>query len=168
MANGDYGATVEQFIAVHGVDHGPGAFCAAANVCFGPVVMNAESSFGSGDATTYEFTAVALDTGGIVDIYTQNFADSTPIGEAEAQVLHWMPLDTVAKPLVVDHNGGSCGIWNLTSKTLAQELSPLGDPTGVVGVEFEYIDANLNVTYNPNNVQDASLADLADDPTDTC
>lgn len=152
-----------QFKAVHGADSGPGVICTAVNACFGPKVKNDESG------ATYEFGNVSVDAG-IVDAYTQNFVPGTTIDEAKAEVLKWLPKDTIVTSFAIDHKGGSCAQWNLASATLGKELGAprIGDPQGVLGVTFEYINANLRITYDPNNVQDASISDLPDSPTDSC
>ena len=68
------------------------------------------------------------------------------------------------------HKGGSCAVYTITSSpTLAKIFSAhpkIDDPEGVVAVEMQYIDSNLNEVYNPSNIEDASL-DAGDSPTVT-
>jgi hypothetical protein len=163
--DGDLGGTLNGFTAVHGVDSGPGAICSDANVCFGPRLVNDESA----PAPTYEFTSVGLG-GGIVTDYDMNFANGTTIADAKAEVLRWLPQDTAATLFGIDHNGGSCAIWNLRSRTLARVLGApsIGDPSGILTVEFSYIDANLNTVYEPNNVESASILIIPGSLSDMC
>jgi hypothetical protein len=137
--------------------------CSAKNSCFGPGLRNDESG------RTYLFTNVLMG-GGVISGYTQNFVKGTTAAEAEQAVMEWMPKDATMSAITVDTDGGSCGLATITSPTLAKELGnpKVGDPSGVVGVDFEYIDANLNVVYNPNNVEDASLQPLPFSSTDSC
>ena|ERR1035437_2373109 len=153
------GATVAQMVAAHG----KGNKCAVANACFGSSVHNATA------ANTFQFAPVSI-SDGIVDGYDQNFTDGTALATAERLVLQWMPKDAVAGPLVIDHNGGSCGMLNITSSTLGQVFAGpnFNDPQGVIGVELSYINANLVTTYDPTNIQDATLATTPIDPTGAC
>ena len=157
------GATIAQFKAAHGVDHGPGVSCQASNSCFGGGLQNAESG------KTYQFTTV--DTGdGIVFAYDQSFLDNTTIAEAKAEVLQWMPKDTTVTSFFIDTNGGTCAMMNLVSPTLGKVLGDpkIGDPQGVVGVEFSYTNSNENITYNPDNVQDAVVDIVPASATVSC
>ena len=58
----------------------------------------------------------------------------------------------------IDHDNGSCALWNLRSATLAVVVGApqVGDPQGDVGVSFSYIDADANSAYGPSNVQFAA------------
>ncbi len=108
---------------------------------------------------------------GIIGGYQQNFTDNTAASVAEQEVLHWLPADSTMTALKVDRHGGSCGLFNITSPTLAALFSAhpqIGDPQGVLGVELSYTDSNLNITYDANNVQDASISVLPVDPTANC
>jgi hypothetical protein len=162
---GYLGATVAQFKAAHGADSGPGAICTAVNACFGPSLVNDES----GPAPTYEFGNVSVD-GGIVSGYSMNFATGTTIADAKAAVLAWLPRDTVTTLYKVDHNNGSCVLWNLRSPTLARELGTpkIGDPQGELGVTLGYVTRDLTNLYDPNNVEHADISVLPNSPTDSC
>ncbi len=162
---GYLGATVAQFKAAHGADSGPGAICTAVNACFGPSLVNDES----GPAPTYEFGNVSVD-GGIVSGYSMNFATGTTIADAKAAVLAWLPRDTVTTLYKVDHNNGSCVLWNLRSPTLARELGTpkIGDPQGELGVTLGYVTSDLTNLYDPNNVEHADISVLPNSPTDSC
>jgi len=47
-------------------------------------------------------------------------------------------------------------------------IPAIGDPQGNLGVEFGYVDANLNNVYDPNNVQSATISILPTNPSDLC
>jgi hypothetical protein len=162
---GYLGATVAQFAAAHGADSGPGATCTAVNACFGPGLVNAES----GPGPTYEFTNVSVD-GGIVSGYSMAFANGTSILAAKAYVLEWLPRDTVTTLYKVDHNNGSCVLWNVRSATLARELGTpaIGDPQGELGVTLGYVTSDLTNLYDPNNIEHADISVLPNSPTDSC
>lgn len=149
--------------AAHGSDSGPGAKCTAANACFGGGLRNDESG------ETYQFTTVLV-AAGLITGYEQNFPPDTSLSTAKSEVLQWMPKDATMGPVTVDHNGGSCGLTDITSPTLAKLFSApaIGDPQGVIGVEFSYTDANLDLSYDPNNIQDASMSVAPSDPTAGC
>jgi hypothetical protein len=154
--------------AAHGADSGPEASCTA-NSCFGPGVTN-ESGH------TYLFTAVITGTGtantDLITGYQQNFASNTPMTAAEQEVAQWLPRDAALGPEAVDHDsqGNSCAQVNVTSPTLGKLFSShgIGNPQGVIGVEFSYIDSNLNMVYDPANVQDATVSLGPDSSTDSC
>jgi hypothetical protein len=149
--------------AAHGVDYIVGGLCSAAPHCFGVPIKNEEGA-------VYQFTGVMVDDG-IVDGYTQAFENGTRIAQAESQVLQWMPKDAKMSPVTIDHNGGSCAVANITSATLANVFSSapkVGDPRGIIGVEFGYINASLNQVYNPNNVEHAVLSVVPSNPTAAC
>lgn len=159
------GATVAQMTKAHGVDQGPGKVCTGGPPpgCFGAPIKNDEDAL-------YQFTAVSIDDG-IVDGYTQAFNNGTTIAQAESQVLQWMPKDAKMTAITIDRNGGSCAMANISSATLAKlfsKASKIGDPKGVIGVEFGYIDANLNQVYNSNNIEHADLSVAPSDPTAAC
>jgi len=157
------GATVAQMGRRHGVSYIRGGLCSAAPHCFGPGFSNEE---GRG----YQFTAVSVGDG-IISEYTQAFNSNTTLSQAEAQILEWLPSDAQMSPVVIDHNGGSCAMFNITSSVLAKIFSAhpkIGDPTGVLGVELGYIDSNLNQVYNPNNIEHADLSVTPTDPTAAC
>ena len=157
------GATVARMKALHGADNGPGPACTAANSCFGAPVTNDESG------KTYQFTSVLM-SGGLITSYQQNFVPNTNVSTAEAEIMQWMPKDATMSALTVDQNGGSCAMYNITSPTLATIFSArsIGDPQGVLGVKLSYTDSNLNITYDPNNVQEASISIVPSNPTVTC
>ena len=151
--------------AAHGLDGGSGSgVCSVANSCFGGGLTNDESE------KPYQFVNVTIDDG-IIDGYQQNFVPNTTLSTAESEVLQWMPKDATMSALTVDDNGGSCAMFNISSPTLATVFSAapkIGDPQGVLGVVLSYTDANLNISYNPNNIQDASISVAPSDPTAAC
>jgi hypothetical protein len=117
------GATVAQMKAKHGADSGPGVLCTAANSCFGAGVTNDESG------KTYQFVDVSVQAGLIVG-YQQNFPTNTSVSVAESQILQWLPKDSIMGAVTIDHTGGSCALYNITSPTLAQlfAASQFDDP----------------------------------------
>lgn len=149
--------------AAHGVSQGPNGECSAANSCFGPGLTNSESGH------TFLFTSV-LTVNGIITGYTQNFPDNTSLPTAQRAILRWLPPDSVASPLTVENNGGSCGVYNITSPTLAKVLNApaIADPSGLVGVELSYTDSNDSMAYSPLNIQDASISILPANTTTAC
>jgi hypothetical protein len=159
------GSTVTAWKHAYGKsDRGPGVLCTARNIyCFGAPVRNTDSG------RTYQFAPVDF-TAGIVDGYQENFPKGTSLATVEAALSRMLPKDVGAFAVVVDNNGGSCGLINLTSPTLGKELGnpKFGDPQGVIGIELQYIDANLDSVYSPSNVQTVSVGGLAYSPTDNC
>jgi hypothetical protein len=146
------GATAAAMKAAHGVSYIKGGLCSAAPHCFGPVVRNKEG-FG------YLFTSDTFQDGILTD-YSQAFATNTTIASAESQILRWLPSDAKMSAVTIDHTGGSCALITITSPTLAKLFSAhpdIQDPEGQVAVELGYIDSDLNMTYNPNNVEHADL-----------
>jgi hypothetical protein len=118
---------------------------------------------------TFQFTGMSFDDG-LADAYTENFPPGTTIAEAKGDVMKTMPKDAAITSFVVGTVGGSCGWITVSSPTLAKLLSTpkIGDPQGVIGVEFTYTNANLDVVYNPNNIQDAAVSTLPVDPAGGC
>lgn len=157
------GTTVAHMKAIHGRDEISGGACSAGPVCFGAPVKNAEDD-------GYQFTA-ALESDGIITGYTQAFPTGTSTATAQSEVLQWLPSDATAGPLTVVTTNGSCAMYDITSPTLAKVFSAypsIGDPSGVLGVELSYTDANGNSTYDPNNVESASISISPSDPSGGC
>jgi hypothetical protein len=161
--NAGIGSTTASMKSAHGRARGPGEVCSATNSCFGSPLRNDES----GD--TFQFTNVLV-AAGLITGYGQNFVRGTSSASALSQVLEWLPKGSVASRVTVDHIGGSCGFVTITSPALAKVLSApkIGDPSGVIGVDLEYINANLDIVYNPNNVEDAQVEVGAFSPKDSC
>ena len=84
--------------------------------------------------------------------------------------MQWMPSNATKSAVTVDTNGGSCAVYNITSPTLATLLGApaIGDSQGVLGVELSYTDSNLNISDDPDNVQDATISIEPSDPTTGC
>ena len=161
------GATLAQMKAAHGLDMPRSGFCSSGPDCYGAGFTNEESPK---PGFNYQFTAVSHDDG-LIDGYTQAFNTGTTIAQAESQVLQWMPKDAKMTAITIDRNGGSCAMANISSATLAKLFSKapkIGDPKGVIGVEFGYIDANLNQVYNSNNIEHADLSVAPSNPTAAC
>ncbi len=62
-------------------------------------------------------------------------------------------------------------MFNITSPTLATifaSVPSIGNSTGVLGVEVGYVDANLNNTYDPNNIESAQIGIGPVDPSAGC
>ena len=149
--------------ALHGRRQISGGACSSGPVCFGTSVKNEEDDL-------FQFTAV-MQTANIVTGYTQAFPTGTNVTTAESEVLQWMPIGSTVSSLVIDNTGGSCGMYNITSPTLATifgDIPAIGDPSGVVGVELSYDDAALNITYDPNNIESASITLGPADPSLGC
>ncbi|MFI5052013.1 MAG: hypothetical protein ACHQBP_03695 [Acidimicrobiales bacterium] len=108
--------------------------------------------------------------GGLIAGYDQNFVRGTSASAAVAQVLRWLPKDSRVGKITIGHVGGSCGLLNIVSPTLKKVLSnpKIGDPQGVIGVELQYINSNLNIVYNPHNVEVATLAVIPINPKYYC
>lgn len=157
------GTTLARMEAIHGLDNGPGSTCATTGACFGAPVVNDESG------RTYQFTSVSV-VGGLITGYQQNFAPDTTVSAAESEIMQWMPKDATLGPLTIDENGGSCALFNITSPTLASLFNTalIGDGQGVLAVELSYTDPDLNVIYDPNDVQDAAIAATSSDPSSSC
>jgi len=157
------GATLGAFKAAHPADNGLPTVCSASDSCFGPELTNAE--YGK----TYQLinTLIAV---GIIIGYQQNFPPGTDLATAQAEILQLMPKDAVMGAITVDDNSGSCAIFNITSSTLGSvfDKQAIGDPQGVVGVELADITSSGNVTYNPEDIQEANLSTQPVDPTSSC
>lgn len=150
--------------AVHGRARGTnGVFCAAANSCFGLPVKNDESG------NTFQFTGVSVGDGLILG-YQQNFTRDTSATSALSQVLKWLPQGSSAGKIIVDHRGGSCGLVAVTVPALRNVLSApkIGATSDVIGVDLEYINANLDVVFNPKNVEDAQVSLIPFSVKDSC
>jgi hypothetical protein len=119
---------------------------------------------------TYQFTITLPIEGGVISGYDENFPNGTTIAEARNAVQQTLPADAKLGPVVIDHNGGSCAMINVSSPTLQAELNTpkIGDTTGTVGIEFDRIDANFNTVYSPTNVQTATVTISPEDPTAAC
>ena len=163
VATGGIGSSIAEMKSVHGVARGPGVYCTVKNSCFGTPLMNDETG------KTYQFTGI-LTGDGLILGYDQNFVRGTTAASAIAQILRWLPKDAKVGKLTIDHIGGHCGLLNITSATLSRVLSSpkIGDPTGVVGVDLNYITSNLVIVYNPKNVEFASLDIVPVNPKDSC
>jgi hypothetical protein len=157
------GTTVVHMKALHGRDEIAGGLCSSGPVCFGSPVKNEEDD-------KYQFTA-ALVSDGIVTGYTQAFPTGTSTATAQSEIMRWMPSDATAGPLTVVNTNGSCAMYDITSPTLATIFAAhpsIGDSSGVLGVELSYTDANGNITYDPNNVESASISVSPSDPSGGC
>lgn len=163
VATGGIGSTGAEMKALHNRARGPGLVCSASNSCFGGALKNDESG------NTFLFTGVDI-ADGVVIGYNQNFVRGTSFTSAISQILRWLPKDSKVGKLTIDHIGGSCGLFNVISATLAKVLSAprIGDPKGVVGIDLEYVTASLNIVYNPNNVEDAVVTIGPVQPKDSC
>ena len=157
------GATLAAFKAVHPVDDGLPHVCSASDSCFGPELTNAE--YGK----TYQFINMLIAVGRITG-YQQNFPPGTNVATAESEIIQLMPRDASMGAVSIDNNSGSCAMFDVTSPSLGSVFSnqAIGDPQGVVGVELTYINANGNLYYDPNNIQEANLSTQPVDPTGTC
>jgi hypothetical protein len=165
VPGGDLASAIDEFAAVHPRYVGPGVICHAENSCFGPTLVNDES----GPNLSPEFGDVSVDAG-IVDGYTMNFATGTTIAEAKAEVLAWLPRDTVTTYYAINHTNGSCAMWNVRSKTLGLVLGApsIGDPQGDLGITLGYVDANFDNVYESTNIEHADIDVAPDDPSDGC
>lgn len=128
--------------------------------CFGPMVHNADSG------RTFMFTATTT-TAGVATGFTENFPNKTKATTAIAEIMRTMPRDATQTPVIVDTNGGSCGMFNVTSRILGKERK-IGDPQGVVGVELVNGTANRQPGYSTTNVQTATLVTAATNPANSC
>ena len=120
----------------------------------------------SGSGRTFLFTAVTT-TAGVATGFTENFPKNTKATTAIAKIMRTMPRDATRTPVIVDTNGGSCGMFNVTSRTLGK-VHKIGDSEGVVGVELLHAAANGNSVYSTTNVQTATLVAAATNPADDC
>lgn len=157
------GSTLKAWKKAYGEKHGPGDTCSAKNVCFGAPVHDPTSG------RTWQFAPVDF-SGGIAGSYSENFAKGSTLAEVEASLKSMLPSDVVFPAVTIDKNSGSCGLLNIMSPTLAKELGApkIGDPQGIIGIELNSINANLDSFYDPSNIQTVSLGLLAVDPTQGC
>ena len=73
--------------------------------------------------------------------------------------------------ITIDHNGGDCALFNITSATLGKlfgAVPKIGDRQGVIGVELSRVGSNQTLAYAPNDIQTASLSVAPSDPTSGC
>jgi hypothetical protein len=147
------GSTVGAWKRAYKVDRGKSGLCVPKNTCFGPALQNGDSGH------TYQFTNVA-DLGGVIDVYQENFRNGTTVRQVERAVDRSLPANVARLKLVVGTAGGSCGLINVTSRTLGDELGnpKIGDAKGVVGIELQSLSASHTSIYNPKNVQTAFVA----------
>lgn len=162
------GATVAEMTAAHGVDvcNPADPSGSAPNTCFGAGFSNDESG------KTYQFVNVDF-VDGIVSGFQQNFPTDTTLSAAESSVLQWLPKDAVpGQVTVVQGSGGSsCGMLNIISPTIAKVFGSnpkTDDPSGTVGVEFEFTNANLVNVYDPSNIEDAQVQGGPEVPSAGC
>jgi hypothetical protein len=145
----------------HGYGEDKGFECGS--YCFGPAVDDATSG------RTFEFTA--FDFGAAVaTLYQQNLPNGTRLQAVLASLHSQVPPDTRFSTIVVDRHGGTCGILNVTGRTLARILSnpKIGDKKGVVGIELNYINASLVSVYDPSNIQEVSVGIGALNASENC
>ena len=154
------GSSVALWQRAYGESSGPGTPCATHNSCFGRIVHNADNG------RTYVFTAVTV-TARVITGFTESFPKNTTATTALAEIMRTMPRNATRTPVIVDPNGGSCGMFNVTSPTLGKEPQ-VGDPQGVVGVELLHNGANGKPVYSTTNVQTATLVAAATNPADDC
>jgi hypothetical protein len=128
-----------------------------AGTCFGTEMNNSE-----GDAD--EFVLLTTTGGQVnrVDGYTQAFSDGTTVAEARAAALALMPKDTRITSYFIQHDslGSTCAFMNLRSRTLGRWFSEkkVGDPAGVMGIEFSTATASGAYVYKPHNIESASVS----------
>ena len=81
-----------------------------------------------------------------------------------------VPTDASFSSVAIDHHASSCGILKITNHTLARIFAnpKIGDPKGIVGVELNYIDADLNSVYHTANIQTVSVGIGALSPKQDC
>ena len=115
------------------------------------------------------FTGVTM-TAGVITGFTESFPKNTKATTAVAEIMRTMPPDATRTPVIVDTNAGSCGMFNVTSRTLSRELGrpEIGDREGVVGVELQHGSANRNSVYDTTNVQTATLVAATAAPANDC
>ena len=157
------GATIARMIAVHGEDRGSGGPCSIAPLCFGAPIRQAVGQ-------TFQFIAV-IETGGVIDGYIQEFPAGTSLAVAQSQIMKWLPPDATTSGPVALSDDGSCGVYNISSPTLAKvfaTIPAIDDPSGVLGVELSYSSPTVRSTYDPNNIQTASITAVPIGPDDEC
>lgn len=147
------GSTVSSWRRAYRVDRKRSGQCEPKNACFGSSLRNSDSGH------TYQFTNVD-EAGGVVDIYQENFRNGTTVQQVERALEQSLPANVGRPKLVVGNIGGSCGLINVTSRTLGGELGnpKIGDPQGVVGIELQDLSASHTSVFNPKNVQTAIVA----------
>ena len=137
--------------------------CYQRNVCFGHLVRNTDNY------RTYQFTYVGV-VDGMVLLYQENFSKGTTLRQVENALKQTLPHDVSRFSVVVDRNDGSCGLINVSSPTLAKELSgqKVGDPQGVVGIELQRQTAIQSSVYSTDNIQTATVAVGPLSPSQSC
>lgn len=95
-----------------------------------------------------------------VDGYAQAIGDGTSLATAKADVLKLLPSDVTTTSFRVSHDGnGSCGLWNLKSRTLGRWFGgkKVGDPQGTLGIVLDTTSAGGTLEFKSNDVSDASV-----------
>ena len=154
------GSSVTAWKRAYGESSARGTPCPMPINCFGPMVHNVDSG------RTFRFTAITT-TAGVATGFTENFPKNTRATTAIAEIMRTMPRDATRTPVIVDTNGGSCAMFNVTSRTLGKERK-IGDSQGVVGVELINGTAYRNLGYSSTNVQMATVVAAATNPADSC
>ncbi len=150
------GATDTAFNANH--TYGSLGTIATPGTVYGPCFTRKDD--GSKDCM---FKAVRHGDGRVL-AFSLDFQSDTPLAVAESDVIRQLPRDATYGPLMVQTH---CAVWNFMSPTLASLLGtpPIGDKTGMVGVEFDSgpaaSDPTVN-TYNTNSVTRAIMSTTAD------
>ncbi len=96
-----------------------------------------------------------------MDGYEQALGDRTSLAVAKADVLKLLPSDTTTTAFWIDHENGSCALWNLKSLTLGRWFAAdkkVGDSQGALGVDLSAHDSNDESVFNPNNVSIAIVS----------
>jgi hypothetical protein len=148
------GATLTDWEAAHP----RGTEGCSAGECFGSRVQV------SPNESQYEFVDVETTPEGRVDGYTQALGGDAVIpAVAKHIVLALLPRDTRVLETFVGHEGGSCEIINVRSKTLGHWFAnpKVGDGSGVVSIDIHGDSENGESTY-PGNL---SLAGVSLGPT---
>jgi len=147
------GATLAAWKAAYGLSRG-----CDDNACFGPAWHH------PGAGLRYQYGEVSYNKGRIGS-YEEAFPPHTPVDVAERDILATLP-GAVGGPITVVPGSASddgCGQLNVASATVGKELGTY-DPTGQVGIEFEYLPANGNTLYSASNVQLALVLATSDTP----
>jgi hypothetical protein len=92
------------------------------------------------------------------------------IADGKSAVLAWLPRDAASTFFAVDHTGGSCRLWNPRSGILGRLLGTpaIGTYTVTWASTSLTPNANLNITYDPNDIQDASISVAPNSLSNSC
>lgn len=134
--------------------HPRGTDGCSAGTCFGPKVQTGPNE------SSYEFVTVETTPETRVDGWTQNLGEGQIEAAAKVAVRQLLPKDTRTLQFFIDHENGSCAIWNVQSATLGRWFAApkVGDPQGLMSIDLTGSNANGEPVWDPEKVTTANVS----------